>query len=72
MTEKLEVSVAKMEVQVKKLEEDVAEMKSDIKSILTTLNKAEGGWKLFLLVAGFSAAVGGLITKLVTVWPFPR
>lgn len=72
MDNNIEVSVARMEVQVKKLEEDVSEMKGDIKSIIKTLDRAEGGWKLFLLVAGFSAAVGGLITKVISVWPVPK
>jgi hypothetical protein len=61
-----------MEVQVERLEKDVAEMKGDIKSILATLDKASGGWKMLMLVGGLSAAIGGFMTKLMTVWPFGR
>lgn len=70
--DKVEVSVARMEVQVERLEKDVAEMKGDIKSILATLDKASGGWKMLMLVGGLSAAIGGFTTKLLSVWPFGR
>lgn len=72
MTEKVEVAVARMEVQVERLEKDVAEMKSDIKSILTTLDKASGGWKMLMIVGGLSAAISGFVTKVLTLWPFGR
>lgn len=72
MSEALEISVARMEVQVERLEKDVAEMKGDIKIILTTLDKASGGWKMLMIVGGFSAAIGGFVTKVMTLWPFGR
>ncbi len=72
MMDKLEVSVARMEVQVERLEKDVAEMKGDIKTILTTLDKASGGWKMLMVVGGLSAAIGGFVTKVMTLWPFGR
>lgn len=72
MSEKLEVSVAKMEVQVERLEQDVSEMKGDIKAIRATLDKASGGWKMLLIVGGFAAAVGGLVTKVLSSWPFGK
>ena len=72
MTDKIEISVAKLEVQVERLENDVHEMKSDIKAIRATLDNATGGWRMFLLVGGVSAAVGGLLVKLVSFWPFSK
>ena len=72
MTERLEVSVAKLEVQVERLESDVHEMKSDIKAIRATLDAASGGWKVFLMVGGLSAALGGLVVKMLSVWPFGK
>lgn len=68
----VEVSVARMEVQVERLERDVTEMKGDIKTILTTLDKASGGWKMLMIVGGLSAAIGSFITKAMTLWPFGR
>ena len=70
MIDRVEVSVGKLEVQVDRLETDVGEIKGDIKHILKTLDTATGGWKTFLIVGGFSAAVGSFVTKMLTVWPF--
>lgn len=72
MSDNLEVSVARMEVQVERLEKDMTEMKSDIKAIRATLDKASGGWKMLLVVGGLSAAIGGFVTKVLTVWPFGK
>ena len=72
MTEKIEVSVAKLEVQVERLESDVHEMKGDIKAIRATLDNATGGWRMFLLVGGISATIGGILVKMVSLWPFTK
>lgn len=72
VAEKLEVSVAKMEVQVQRLESDVSEMKGDIKAIRATLDETKGSWKMLLIISGFAATVGGLVTKLVSAWPFAK
>jgi len=68
MSDKIEVSVGKLEVQVDRLETDVGEIKGDIKHILKTLDTATGGWKTLLMVGGFSAAVGGLVAKMMSIW----
>lgn len=72
MTENLQVSVAKLEVQVERLEGDVAEMKSDLKAIRTAIDNAGGAWKMLMIVAGFAAAIGSLITKIISMWPFGK
>ena len=72
MSEKIEVSVGKLEVQVERLEQDMIEMKGDVKAIRATLDETKGSWKMLLVVGGFAAAVGGFVTKLMTVWPFGR
>ncbi len=72
MIDDLNVSVARMEVQVERLEKDMTEMKSDIKAIRATLDKASGGWKTLMIVGGLSAAIGGFVTKVMTLWPFGR
>lgn len=69
MNEKIEVSVGKLEVQVERLEQDMSEMKGDVKAIRATLDETKGSWKMLLIVGGFAAAVGGLITKALTVFP---
>jgi phage shock protein A len=70
--DKVEVSVARMEVQVERLEKDVTEMKGDIKSIIATLDKASGGWKMLMIVGGMSAAIGGFMMKVLSSWPFGK
>lgn len=72
MSENIEISVAKMEVQVENLEKDMADVKRDVKAIRTTLDKVDGSWKMLLVVGGFSAAVGGFVTKILSAWPFGR
>jgi len=72
MTEKLEVSVGKLEVQVERLEQDMSEMKGDVKAIRATLDETKGSWKMLLVVGGFAAAVGGFVTKMISMWPFTR
>jgi hypothetical protein len=61
------ISVAKLEVQVTQLEREMKEIKGDIKFIRQKLDQATGGWKVFMMVGGFSAAVGGVIVKLLSL-----
>lgn len=72
MSGKVEVSVAKLEVQVDRLETDVSEIKGDIKAIRATLDQAGGSWRMLVIVSSIAAAVGGFVTKMVSVWPFGR
>lgn len=65
MSNNLDTAVARLEVQVERLEQDMTELKSDIKFIRRKLDEATGGWKVFLMVGGFGAAVGGLFMKLM-------
>lgn len=70
MADRVEVAVGKLEVQVDRLESDVSEIKGDIKAIRKTLDTVGGGWKTLLMVAGFAAAIGGFMTKMLAAWPF--
>ena len=72
METRVEISVARMEVQVERLELDMAELKGDVKAIRATLDKANGGWKVLMLVGGASAAIATFITKMWAVLPFGR
>ena len=60
----VDVAVARLEVQVERLEADVTEMKADIKAMRAVLDQANGGWKVFILIGGAGAALGGVIFKL--------
>lgn len=70
MAERLEVSVGKLEVQVDRLEQDMSELKGDVKAIRATLDETKGSWKMLLVVGGFAAAIGGFVTKVMSVWTF--
>lgn len=72
MGDTVEVSVARLEVQVERLEKDMSEMKGDVKAIRETLDKASGSWRMLMLVGGFSAAIGGFVTKVLSVFPFGK
>ncbi len=48
------------------LEDGIREIRADVKQVLAQMAAAQGGWKTLLMLGGFSAAVGSLITKL---WP---
>lgn len=63
----INVAVGKLEVKVNNLEREMKEIKGDIKFIRQRLDEAAGGWKVFMMVGGFSAAVGGLITKVLSM-----
>lgn len=60
----VDVAVARLEVQVERLEADMQEMKDDIRFIRKKLDEAAGGWKVFMLVGGIGAALGGILLKL--------
>ena len=45
---------------------------SDVKAIRETLDRASGGWRMLMVVGGLSAAIGGFVTKVLTLWPFGR
>jgi len=62
------IAVAKLEVQVTQLEREMKEIKGDIKFIRQKLDQAAGGWKVFMMVGGFSAAVGGILVKMLSMW----
>lgn len=49
--------------EVKHLHEDMGRVMQQLSEIQQTLSEAKGGWKTLMWVAGFSAAVGGLIVK---------
>lgn len=63
----LDIAVARLEVQVERLEKDMSEMRDDIRFIRKKLDEAAGGWKVFMLVGGIGAALGGLIIKALSM-----
>lgn len=59
------ISVARLEIQVEQLEKDMTEMKADIKAIRKVLDRADGGWKMFLLIGSAGAAIMAMVLKVL-------
>lgn len=64
----LQRDIGRMEAQIATLTATVATQTKELADIKTILSEAKGGWKMFLMVGGFSAAVGGLVAKLLPFW----
>lgn len=64
----LQRDIGRMEAQISALTATVANQTVELAAINKTLSEAKGGWKMFLMVGGFSAAVGGLVAKLLPFW----
>ncbi len=66
----LEREIGELTAKVERLEKDVSDMKDDIRSMLSFMEQARGSWKTMMGIAGFAAAVGALVAKILPVWPF--
>lgn len=67
-----EERIAILETKVEALIDSIKEMSRDVKSTNETLLQAKGGWKLFMMVGGFSAAVGAFLGKFLPyIWIKP-
>lgn len=47
------------------LQKNVQEIHADVKALLTTVDKAKGGWRALLIMIGTSSAIGAVVAKLV-------
>lgn len=52
--------------EVRRLHEDMASIATQLAQINQTLSEAKGGWRTLMMVAGFSATVGGVLVKLLS------
>lgn len=64
-------TIGTLEAKIERLEKDVAHLVARQEEMLEILHQAKGGWKVFMAVAGASAAVGAVMTK-VTSWVMMR
>lgn len=55
---------------VANLKKQMDSMQADVRTIRDTLTEVRGRWKMLLMLAGFSAAVGAMFTK-VSDWVLP-
>ncbi len=75
MTAEIQRDLGKHDAQIEALEKDIREIKEDqrrifekLDSINQTLSEAKGGWKLFMIVGGASAAFGAFLMKVMSFW----
>lgn len=62
------VEYGKLLSKVTTLESEVQELRTDMKKVLATLQEAQGGWRLMMLLGGASAVVGGLLAKFLPLF----
>lgn len=68
-----ERELGEMTAKIHHLETTVNEMSKDLREIRDTLLQAKGGWRTVMMVAGISAAIGGVMVKIVPLLSFaPR
>jgi len=60
--------IAHLQRDMDKLSEDMTEIKRCLSSINTTLSEARGGWKMMMMVAGASGAIGAALTQIASLW----
>jgi hypothetical protein len=60
----------RLEAQVERLKEDVEAMSDKLDLLMSYMSEARGSWKTVLALGGFAAAIGSVITWVVThFWP---
>ena len=60
--------IAHLQRDMDKLSADMTEVKKSLTSINTTLSEARGGWKMMMMVAGVSGAIGAALTEVASLW----
>lgn len=70
---KHDAQIESLTLQFNLMRAEMQNMAEQLATIQTTLSEAKGGWKTLMWVGGLSAAVGGLITKVITwMQVFPK
>ena len=73
MSEEIHRDLGKHDAQIEALNAQVNRMYGDMQLMMTqlttiqqTLSEAKGGWKTLMWVGGLSAALGGIVVKVMT------
>ena len=56
----------KLEATVSQLQKEIHETRQDVRELLSKVNRAEGGWKIFLMVGTACATIGAIAAKVVS------
>lgn len=63
---KHDAQIHALNAQVNRLHNDMQKVMEQLASIHQTLSTAKGGWQTLMWVGGLSAALGGLMVKVMT------
>jgi hypothetical protein len=64
ISEKLHRDLGRLEARIDAIEVCLAHIKPKIEQVADTLNQAKGGWKMLVVLAGISGAIGALLAKI--------
>ena len=73
MSDDIPSRVAVLESEIRHLNETVDKIATDVAAMKSTMDQAKGGWRVVLLVAGVSGAIGASLVQLAA-WlpPMPK
>lgn len=63
---KHDAQIEALNSQVNRMYVDMQQMMGQLTTIQQTLSEAKGGWKTLMWVGGLSAALGGIVVKVMT------
>jgi prefoldin subunit 5 len=63
---KHDAQIEALNAQVNRMYVDMQQMMGQLTTIQQTLSEAKGGWKTLMWVGGLSAALGGIVVKVMT------
>lgn len=63
---KHDAQIDALNAQVNRMYDDMQQMMGQLTTIQQTLSEAKGGWKTLMWVGGLSAALGGIVVKVMT------
>lgn len=58
--------IGRHDAKIEALEREVHALREDVADIKRMLSEAKGGWRMLMMVGGFSAAIGAGAAKLLT------
>ena len=64
----LQRDLAKAEARIEILQQEITALRADVRLLLNFISEAKGGWRMLVISAAVAGAVGGLITKIVSVY----
>ena len=60
----------KLEAKVDHLSDQLDEMTKSLQALQTILDQTKGGWRVIVIVAGFTGAATAFVIKFLPFWPF--